>query len=331
MDATIARALPRVGILGNPSDGYGGRVLACTFEDFQARVHLESADQFEILPGEDQQLVAKDWAELCGKLAASEASGLLSLFTASLQVFGGGTGRAPSPFRLTATTSIPMQMGLAGSSAIIIAALRALHDWTDRSVDPMKLAEMALRAEVDVLGITAGPQDRVVQSFEGLLDMDFDNKYGFGSVERVDPELLPPLGIAWNPEFSAPSTMTHTPLKDRWEAQDPVVVAAMTRFRELAEQGVLALRQGDHDTFRQCISANFELRVNTLAISRHDQELVDVARARNVAAKLCGSGGAVLLAPQGRDDLAKLEDDCLERSCSFLKPRWTSIIPKTAT
>ena len=52
MQSTEGRARPRVGLLGNPSDLYGGAVVAFTFEDFLTRVNLEPADSLVLAPGE---------------------------------------------------------------------------------------------------------------------------------------------------------------------------------------------------------------------------------------------------------------------------------------
>ena len=47
------------------------------------------------------------------------------------------------------------------------------------------------------LGITAGLQDRVVQTYEGVVFMDFEAEgmkaRGHGEYTPLDPDLLPPL------------------------------------------------------------------------------------------------------------------------------------------
>ena len=58
----ISHAAPsRVGILGNPSDGYGGRTLALAVPQYQATVTLEPADGVEIVgqPADDP-----NWASI---------------------------------------------------------------------------------------------------------------------------------------------------------------------------------------------------------------------------------------------------------------------------
>ena len=44
------RVPARIGLLGNPSDGFGGRVIAATIDDFAATVVTEPADQWSSLP-----------------------------------------------------------------------------------------------------------------------------------------------------------------------------------------------------------------------------------------------------------------------------------------
>ena len=103
-------------------------------------------------------------------------------------------------FRLE--TTIPRQVGLGGSSAIVLATLRALFDLHALDVDAGCLAELALAVEAEDLKIPAGPQDRVVQAHEGLLSMDFASA-GAPAWERFDPELLRPLFIAYRADASS--------------------------------------------------------------------------------------------------------------------------------
>jgi hypothetical protein len=41
----------RAGLLGNPSDQYGGKTIAFSIRDFAARVSIESSDRLVIRPG----------------------------------------------------------------------------------------------------------------------------------------------------------------------------------------------------------------------------------------------------------------------------------------
>ena len=67
-------------------------------------------------------------------------------------------GEPPLPaLALRASSDIPRQVGLGGSSALILALLRALHACHDRAATPLDLAAMAWKAETRDLGIVAGP------------------------------------------------------------------------------------------------------------------------------------------------------------------------------
>ena len=71
--------------------------------------------------------------------------------------------------------TIPRQVGLAGSSAIIVATLRCLMEFYDVHIPLEVQPSLVLSVERDELGIAAGLQDRVIQVYEGLVYMDFDS------------------------------------------------------------------------------------------------------------------------------------------------------------
>ena len=141
--------------------------------------------------------------------------------------------------------SIPRLVGLAGSSAIIIATLRALYDLHGvRAPAPSELAELALAIEVEDLGIAAGLQDRVVQAFGGLVFMEFSGENP--AYERLDRSLLGPLVLAWRPESAAHSGVVHGDLRARFERGDRVVRQSMTELARAARAARDGLLSGDH-------------------------------------------------------------------------------------
>src|SRR5207244_4841394 len=120
----------------------------------------------------------------------------------------------PPPVRMRCATTIPERVGLAGSSGIVVAALRALASASGVQLTPGQLATAALEAETEELGIAAGPQDRVVQAHGGLVAMDFDPRHGpAGAVESLDPALLPPLFVAWQRRPAASSGVFRAELR----------------------------------------------------------------------------------------------------------------------
>src|SRR5207248_8262986 len=73
-------------------------------------------------------------------------------------------------------SDIPRQVGLAGSSAIIVATLRCLMDFYEVPIPLEVQPSLALSVETEELGITAGLQDRVVQVYEGLDYLDLSKE-----------------------------------------------------------------------------------------------------------------------------------------------------------
>ncbi|MSR38269.1 MAG: hypothetical protein EXS02_05475 [Planctomycetes bacterium] len=273
-----AIALPRASLLGNPSDLYGGAGVAFTFTGH--RVELS----------------------LCECAARALPPGLL---TATWQVFVAHFGELPERpnFAVIVKSSIPRQVGLAGSSALVIAFLRALCSWYERSLDVTTLAKLALAAEVDVLGIRAGPMDRLAQAHEGLLHMDFAVPFDPQSTTRLPTALLPVLGIAYDPKSFKSSGRVHQPVYQRWLDGDPTVRSVIAEYRPLVLAGMTALRERDGAELQRLMNQNFDLRARLFAINERDRAMIDLGRARGAATKFCGSGGAVLVLPREPSDL----------------------------
>jgi glucuronokinase len=323
-------AYARAGLLGNPSDVYGGKVIALSVTDFRARVIIEPSASFALLPGESDMLTfptAKDASRAFDSLGCEDGLRLLRAalreFAAHWSGFQQLAGNDPRlRFTMRHQSDIPRQVGLAGSSAIIIAAVRALMSWFDVHIEPAVLAELALAAEVEDLGITAGPMDRVIQSYEGVMLMDLREPRSAASYRRLSPEILPPLFLAWDPRGGKSSGIAHGDLKARWERGDPEVHAIMSEFRGLVDEGVALLEgaQPRMRAFRELISRNFEMRSRIFNISERDREMVAIARRHGAAAKLSGSGGAVIGVPAAEADHDKIESAYAAAGFEMVRP-----------
>jgi glucuronokinase len=175
----------RAALAGNPSDGYGGAVLAFTFAEQHARAIATPARTPAVDPP-------------------------AALVTATVNRFANEFAPAARDTAITWSTDIPRGVGLGGSSAIIIATLRALSDLHDVSIDRRRLAALALAIETVELGIAAGLQDRVAQTHGGLTFMDFGPEHASGGdrhghYERLHPASLPALLVAWCTDASEDS------------------------------------------------------------------------------------------------------------------------------
>jgi galactokinase/mevalonate kinase-like predicted kinase len=262
-------AFARVALAGNPSDGYGGRTLAVVIRDFAAHAEAEPAEEDELaVPGEGGE----------------------ALMRATLARFRDRLGQS-APVKLSCETNVPREVGLAGSSAIVIACARALCQLHEAELERDELARLALAVESEDLGIAAGLQDRMVQARETLVAMDFG---GHPVYEELDPRLLPPLFVAWHPEAAAPSGVAHGELRRRHEEGEPEVTAAMERLAAHAASARQALLEGDHATFAGCVDASFDERLEIMHVDDLTAAMVSAARAAGASANSAGSGGAIV-------------------------------------
>jgi glucuronokinase len=303
-DAVIERtAFARVGLLGNPSDGYFGRTISFVLRNFAARVTLEESSNLRIERDEPDLDVFDSVEHLAECVRRQGYYGGSRLVKAAIKVFGEycrerDIALGKSNFTVRYQSSIPRQVGLAGSSAIVTATLRALMAFYDIEVPTREQPNLILSAEVDELGITAGLQDRVAQVYERLIYMDFSRELlrdqGYGRYESLDSALLPRLYVAYQRQPAKASGRALDDLRSRWERGDPVVVETLGRIAALADEGKRAILDTNHERLSALMDANFDLRSRVMAIGEADRGMVETARALGASAKLTGSGGAIV-------------------------------------
>lgn len=306
---TVERhAFARAGLLGNPSDGYFGRTLSVVLRNFHATVTLEESAELRIEPDPEDAEVFPTLQSLVESVARQGYYGGARLVKAGIKTFADHCDRhgivLPSRnFTARYRSSVPRQVGLAGSSAIVTATLRALLGFFELEIPREQQANLILSAETEELGITAGLQDRVAQVYGGLTYMDFSrnlmDRLGHGAYEPLDPGLLPALFVAYHPVPAKVSGRVLHDLKHRWERGDPEVLATLERIAALASSGREALLQGDRERLAALMNENFDLRRCIMRIDERDLGLVEAARRLGASAKLTGSGGAIVGAFRG--------------------------------
>jgi len=237
-----------------------------------------------------------------------------------------GIGLHSGTFSVRYQSNIPRQVGLAGSSAIIIATLRALMQFYAVDIPEDVQPSLALSVETEELGIKAGLQDRVIQVYEGLVFMDFardrmQNRHGFdcGVYERMDPGLLPTLYVAYSADAGEPTEVTHGPLRVRYDAGDADVRQAMQTFAELATRARESLLQGDVQTLSRLTDENFDLRRQIMDLAPSHVRMVETARRSGASAKFAGSGGAIIGVCQGDAMWRQLQRDLEGIGCTVFK------------
>ncbi len=325
-------AYARAGLIGNPSDGYHGKTISLVVRDFRAEVTLYEWDQIEVVFSHDDRSRFESVGELVRDVRLHGYYGGIRLVKATIKKFveycsHRGHQLHARNFSVRYESDIPRQVGLAGSSAIIVATLRCLMQFYDVEIPRQILPSLVLAVETEELGIAAGLQDRVVQTYEGLVYMDFAPEAmrehaGFqcGTYEPLDPALLPPLYVAYKTDVSEPTEVVHSDLRARFDQGEPAVLQAMARLAELTVQAREAILAGDAGRLGQLIDENFELRRSICRLPAGQIEMVQCARSAGATAKFAGSGGAIVGTYPDDATFRRLEADLDAIGCRVMRP-----------
>lgn len=298
-----ASAYPRAGLVGNPSDGYFGKTISFIIRNFRAEVVLYESPDLEILPNTRDLSCFRSIKDLSEDVRYHGYYGGVRLLKASVKKFHDYCRANCVPlhsrnFTLRYHSDIPTQVGLAGSSAIITACLRALMSFYGVRIPREVLPGLILSVENEELGIPAGLQDRVIQVYEGVVFMDFNRDLmetqGHGRYEELDPALLPPLYVAYRSALAEGTEVFHNDIRGRFSRGEASVVNAMHYWADLAEQVRDLLLTGRGNEIGPLLDRNFDKRREIYQISRGNVEMVGAARSVGASAKFTGSGGAIV-------------------------------------
>ena len=325
------KAYARAGLIGNPSDGYHGKTLALVVRNFHAEVTLYEWDRVEVVFSQEDQTRFDSVDELVQDVRLHGYYGGIRLVKATIKKFveycrSEGLPLHLRNFSVRYQSDIPRCVGLAGSSAIIVATIRCLMEFYGVEIPDEVQPSLALSVETQELGITAGLQDRVVQVYEGLVYMDFAKErmrrragLECGVYEPMDASRLPPLYIAYRTDASEPTEVIHNYLRARFENKEPAVLRAMERFAELTVDARAAIEAGDSDRLGRLIDANFDLRRSICRLPAEQIEMVECARAAGATAKFAGSGGAII-GTCGEKTYEQLQRDLSKINCRVIRP-----------
>ncbi len=312
------RAYARAGLLGNPSDGYHGKTISFIVPNFWAEVVLYEWSSVDIVLAENDRARFSSVHDLARDVQLHGYYGGIRLVKATIKRFVdyceiAGIELHDGNFSVRYETNVPQQVGMAGSSAIIVATLRCLMDFYAVEIPLDVQPSLVLSVETEELGIAAGLQDRVIQCYEGLVYMDFSVEeeqtiaglkcYAY---EALTPALMPPFYVAYHAEFSEPTEIFHNDIRTRFKRGDKQIVEAMQRFAGFAEEGRQALLDGDVDRLHNLIDANYDQRKSIYDLPPWQAEMVETARACGASAKFAGSGGAIVGIYHGQEMLDEM-------------------------
>lgn len=316
---------PRIGLLGNPSDGFGGKTISIPFKNFQAEIILWPSETLKFVPNEQDQEEFGSISSMSKVVKRIGYYGGIRLIKSAIVTFVDYCDRnnisynKDQNFTISYRSNIPRQSGLAGSSAIMTATVRALMDFwgiSKKDISDAVLANIVLTAETEGLGIAAGLQDRVVQAYLKPVYMDFskkafeNNKGVCGDYKTMKEEEMPDLLLAWCDRPSE-SGKVHSDIKARFEKGDSEVIKAMERFAAIAEEGFKVIKAKNRGKLHLLMNENFDLRrklYGDKVVGCDNIKMVELARDLGAAAKFPGSGGAIVIFPQKKSDDKKIID-----------------------
>jgi len=324
-----ATAHARAGLVGNPSDGYYGKTISFIIRDFSAKVTLYESPELEIVPSFQDRSKYASIQELRDDVKAQGYYGGIRLMKATIGRFADycdeqAIAIPDRNFSIRYRSTIPLRVGLAGSSALITATLRSLMEFYEVTVPKPVQANLILSVEKKELGIAAGLQDRVIQVYEGCVFMDFDRGLmetrGYGEYEELDPALLPNLFVAYRTELAEGSEVFHNNIQERWLEGDPEVVQAMQDFAGYAQEVRDLLVAGRGSEIGPWLDKNFDRRQSLYKIDPANVEMVMRARSVGAHCKFAGSGGGVVGVYDDEAMYQRLEQAYQETSTVIFKP-----------
>jgi len=332
MEIIRKRAYARAGLLGNPSDGYHGKTISIIVRNFWAEAVMYEWDSVDIVQSRDDRARFRSIHDLAQDVRLHGYYGGIRLIKATIKRFVDYCRERniklnDRNFSVRYDTNIPRQVGLAGSSSIIVATLRCLIRFYGIEIPIEQQPSLALSVETEELGISAGLQDRVIQCYEGVVYMDFDKLaerevegITFYAYERLDPSLLPPIYIAYHNQLSEPTETFHNDIRGRYDSGELSVVNAMKRFGRLTVQGREALLCRDWERLSALIDENFDTRRRIYNLPAWQINMIETARQCGASAKFAGSGGAVIGVYRGEAMFNELCERMAEIGTITIKP-----------
>jgi len=323
------RAYARAGLLGNPSDGYFGKTISISVKNFGARISLYESPELRIELNPVDRMEYPNIHTFMDRIKSLGYYGGERLVKAAIKKFteycrASGIQLENKNFTIRYLSTIPRQVGLAGSSAIITATFRALMRFYNVKISKQILPTLILNAEMEELGINAGLQDRVIQVYEGCVFMDFDKDYvqtkQHGRYKQLDPNSLSNLYIAYKTELSKVSGAVFNDVRARFEKGDSQVLEALNEIAECAETGRKMIENGDLSGFDEVINRNFDFRMKIMNISESNMELVTRARNCGASAKFAGSGGSIIGRYEDDEMLTRLIVELKKINARVIKP-----------
>lgn len=288
MNVIRCSAPGRCGILGNPTDMYGGAVISCSIP-YRAYATISPCDELVLeTGGRSLTIRGEDDLRLCGDYFDVARAVLDYLHRDDLRC------------RIAYSSEIPISSGVSSSTALTVAILYGLLRFLNLDHSPYRVAELARYTELNHFHIVCGYQDAYMCTFGGLNYMDFRGKAFYRPVaeelyatieplERFVPEL--PFVLA-HTGVEHSSDAVHRPLRERWLEGDQEVREAYEAITKLAQEGKKALLNADWTRMGRLMNENHAIQRDLGGSGEANEDLIVAAlRHGALGAKLAGAGG----------------------------------------
>ncbi|MCE2439809.1 MAG: hypothetical protein J4F39_10350 [Candidatus Latescibacteria bacterium] len=304
--AYLSTAPGRAGIIGNPTDMYGGSVISCSTQE-RAVVLIEPADvlSFEVA-GCRRVIQPAD--------ALKPDGGYFDVAMAVVDYLN----LKNALFSLRWACDVPFRAGLSSSSALIVSILNAVLAYMGRSVHIYYRAEMARHIELHYL-VLCGYQDAYMCTIGGLNFLDFREKQfyraladePYATVESLAPFIDEYPFVLAHTGIKRNSARVHQPIRERWLEGDREVVRSYLRIAHVARMGKRALLEADWRTLGELMLENHEIQRDLGGSGPENERLIQAAlNAGALGAKLAGAGAGgtiIALAPEPEPVIRELQ------------------------
>jgi len=221
-----------------------------------------------------------------------ELDGRLDLIKATLAALD-----APGGCELLLHSDAPPGSGLGSSSAMVVAVLGAVLEWTGARPSPYEVAQLAYRIERCDLGIPGGYQDQYAATFGGVNWIEFGPEEALVNPLRVDPGILNELHyrllLCYTGKIRASVGIVNEQVSGYIERR-PQVSAALDETKRLAGLMKAALLRGELDCLGRLLHEAWQQK-QKFSVKITDPEIdalyEGARRAGAIGGKLLGAGG----------------------------------------
>lgn len=213
-----------------------------------------------------------------------------------------------SGIRILTRTEVPRGSGLGGSSALTVAVVRALSEFTDLPVEGDSLIALVRDLETRLLHVPAGVQDYYPPVYGGLSSLHLNP----GAIVRQSIRL--PLGDLAQHFIVHYSEISHFSGTNNWEIykrhidEDPEVRSALSEIAAISAEMERSLEAHDLAAAGRALGEEWRVRkslIEGISTPEIDQAITAATKAGAWAGKVCGAGGGgciVFLAPPEKRD-----------------------------